>query len=87
MKKFNYVIKDETGIHARPAGLLVKLAGQYESSIAIKNTNSGKSADAKKIFAVMGLGAKRGTDVEITITGADEEKAQKALEEFFTDNL
>ncbi len=54
MQKFSYVIKDEVGIHARPAGLLVKEAKKYESKIQIiKDT---KSADATKLMAVMGLG-------------------------------
>ena len=35
MKQFQYTIKDELGVHARPAGLLVKLAKQYASAITI----------------------------------------------------
>ena len=47
MKKFEYVIKDEVGIHARPAGLLVKEAKKYQSKVSI--TKDGKSAEATKI--------------------------------------
>ena len=54
MKKFEYVIKDEVGIHARPAGLLVKEANKYQSKVSI--TKDGKSAEATKLMALMGLG-------------------------------
>ena len=53
MKKFSYKIKDEAGIHARPAGLLVKTAGKFRSEI--KLLCGDKSADAKRLFAVMGM--------------------------------
>ena len=58
MKEFSYVITDPEGIHARPAGLLVKEAGRFTCSI--KLMKNGKTADAKRIFAVMGLAAKKG---------------------------
>ena len=55
MKSFNYVITDEVGIHARPAGMLVKEAKKYESSVTI--FKGEKKADAKKLMVLMGLGA------------------------------
>ena len=68
MQKFSYVIKDEVGIHARPAGLLVKEAKKYESKIQIiKDT---KSADATKLMAVMGLGVKCGDMIIVEIEGS-----------------
>nr|WP_294490520.1 HPr family phosphocarrier protein [uncultured Mediterraneibacter sp.] len=85
MKEFKYVITDPEGIHARPAGILVKQAGGYESSVKI--TKGEKSADAKRIFGVMGLGVKTGEEVTITVEGADEEKAASELETFFKENL
>lgn len=69
------------GIHARPAGLLVKKASEFQSNITIKKDN--KTADAKKIFSIMSLGAKLGDTIEIEINGEDEEKAIIALEEIF----
>ena len=54
MKTFLYEITDEIGIHARPAGLLVKLAGGFQSTITVDK--DGKTADAKRIMALMGLG-------------------------------
>lgn len=85
MKTFNYVIQDEVGIHARPAGLLVKEAKKYESKIIL--TKDGKSAEATKLMAVMGLGVKCGQTVEVSVEGADEEIACEALKAFFKANL
>ena len=81
MKKFEYVIKDEIGIHARPAGLLVKEAKNFESKIML--VKDGKSAEATKLMAVMGLGVKCGQNVEVTVEGADEDAAFDAMKTFF----
>lgn len=85
MKSFEYTITDEVGIHARPAGLLVKEAKQYDS--VIKISKDGKSAEAKKLMALMGLGVKKGETVTVTVEGGDEEAAAAKMEEFFKNNL
>ena len=85
MKRFEYVIKDEVGIHARPAGLLVKEAKKYESKITI--SKEGKSAEATKLMAVMGLGVKCGQTVQVTVEGTDEEKVYEDILVFFEANL
>lgn len=85
MKEFVYTIKDELGIHARPAGLIVKLAGRYESKIII--TKDGKTADARRILALMGLGVTKGTCITVTVEGPDEAEGAKALEDFIKANL
>lgn len=85
MKEFIYTITDENGIHARPAGLLVKKASEFESEITIRLDK--KSVDAKKIFSVMSLGAKNGDTVSVLVSGSDEEKAEKELSEFLKTNL
>ena len=56
MKTFNYTIKDEIGIHARPAGMLAKLAKDFESEIIIEK--DGKGVNATKLMMLMGLGIK-----------------------------
>ena len=85
MRKFSYVIKDEVGIHARPAGLLVKEAKKYESKIQIiKDT---KSADATKLMAVMGLGVKCGDMIIVEIEGSDEEAVCEKMKIFLESNL
>lgn len=85
MKTFNYVITDEVGIHVRPAGMLVKEAKKYESSVMI--VKGEKKADAKKLMVLMGLGVKCGEEVTVEVEGADEEKAYEAMETFFKENL
>lgn len=85
MKSFNYVIKDEIGIHARPAGLLVKEAKKFESVITLECGE--KKAAATKLMAIMGMGVKNGNEVTITVEGADEDAAAAAMKEFFEANL
>lgn len=85
MKEFSYSIRDEMGIHARPAGMLVKEAKKYDSSITI--SKNGQSADLKKLFAIMQLAAKQGDQVRVTVEGKDEEIAAASLERFFQDNV
>lgn len=85
MVSFNYVITDPVGLHARPAGLLVKELKNYKSTIVIKKGE--KSADARRLMAVMGMGVKTGEEVTVEVTGEDEETAAVALEAFFAANL
>lgn len=85
MKSFSYTIKDETGIHARPAGLLVKKAKEFESVITLEK--EGKTAAATKLIAIMGMGVRCGDTINVTVEGADEEKAAAEIEKFFTENL
>lgn len=85
MKTFTYEIKDEIGIHARPAGLLVKGVKNYESKIVVKA--NGKSAEATKLMALMSLGVKHGQTVEVEVEGVDEDIAFESIKTFFEQNL
>ena len=85
MKNFEYTIKDELGIHARPVGMLVKEAKKYQSKITI--TKEGKTAEASKLMAVMSLGVKCGQTVQIAVEGPDEEEAAAGIQAFFEANL
>lgn len=85
MKEFTYSITDHEGIHARPAGELVKLAKTFSSSVSV--IKDGKKADAKKVFGLMGLGVKQGMEITVQIEGEDEEAAAAALETFLKENL
>ena len=85
MKEFTYTIKDEQGIHARPASILAKEAKKYESSITI--SKGEKTVDVTRLMAVMGMGIKCGDEVTVSAEGADEEKAIEALKQFFEANL
>lgn len=85
MKTFNYTIKDELGLHARPCSLLIKKATEFSSEILIET--NGKTADCKKMFALMGMGIKCGDNITLTVTGDDEDSAITELEKLFTENL
>lgn len=85
MKEMKYTIQDALGIHARPAGMLVKTAGGFKSAVTIDN--GVKKADAKRLMAVMSMGVKQGHEVTITVDGEDEDAAMAALETFFKENL
>lgn len=85
MQEFTYTIQDADGIHARPAGLLVKEAGNFTSSVTLYCGE--KSGDAKRIFSVMSMGIRHGAEVRVTIEGEDETEAAAALQRFFSENL
>ena len=72
MKQFQYTIQDPMGIHARPAGLLVKAAKELDSTITI-TAESGKSAVATKLMAIMAMAIKAGHTITVTVEGGNEE--------------
>lgn len=85
MKEFTHVINDPLGLHARPAGQLVKACAGYSSTVTV-TAPTGK-ADAKRLMAVMRLAAKQGMTLTVTVEGADEEKAASELQAFLAANL
>ena len=85
MKEIKHVITDPMGMHARPAGLLVKAVAGYASKITV--TAPTGTADAKRLMALMRLAAKQGMELTVTIEGADEEKAAVELQAFLEANL
>ncbi len=85
MKEVKYIIQDPVGIHARPAGELIKVVKEFESNITI--TKDDKTVDAKRILGVMGLAVKQGQEITITADGADEEAAIAAIEKYLRENL
>lgn len=85
MKTLTYTIKDNLGIHARPAGALVKEASKFNSSITLSKND--KNADLKKIFSLMGLNVKYNDTITISASGEDEDEAIKTIETFLKNNL
>ena len=85
MRTFTHIIGDPLGLHARPAGMLVKAASGYSSAVTVE-APSGK-ADAKRIMAVMRLAAKQGMELIVTCEGPDEEQAAEGLQAFLKENL
>lgn len=85
MKDFTYTIQDALGIHARPAGLLVKEAAKYPCEVTLKCGE--KKGNAKKIMNVMAMGVKKDMEVTVVCEGDQEADAAAALEAFFKENL
>ncbi len=85
MKKFDYIIKDELGIHARPAGMIVREAAKFNSSITMQKGE--KIIDAKRLFTLMSLGVKNADEIILTFDGEDEDAAYEALKQLLEANL
>ena len=85
MKEFQYTVKDACGIHARPAGLLVKTVKGFASNVTLEK--DGKSCDMRKLMALMGMGVKQGETVTVKVEGDDEEAAAAAVQKFLTENV
>lgn len=85
MKEISFTVKAKDGLHARPAGILVKEAMKFQSDI--KMYFNDKEASVKKLFALMKLGVKQGDTVKLTADGADEQDAINAVEKFMGENF
>lgn len=85
MKQKKIVIINELGLHARPAAMLVKLAGTFESRIELEK--DGIKVNAKSIMGVLMLGANEGTEIIISTDGPDEDNALAAIAKLFEDGF
>ena len=79
MEERKFKIVSETGIHARPATLLVQAAGRFDSEITLEY--KGRSVNLKSIMGVMSLGVGKGAEITITAAGSDENDAINTLTE------
>ena len=86
MKQFAYTIKDPLGIHARPAGLLAKLAKPYGDTV-ITITKGEKTVKASQLMKLMTLAAKQGEEITVTAEGPAEDEAIASMQKFFEENL
>ena len=86
MQQFTYIIQDSLGIHARPAGLLVKEAKQYPDT-TLTLTKDGKSAKLNQLMRLLSLGVKQGDTVTVKVEGDDEDATVADIEKFMTENL
>lgn len=85
VQEFDFVIRDEIGIHARPAGLLAREASAMSSVVTVEC--NGKKAEAKKLFDVLELGVKCGDSVKVTTEGEEEKSDAKKLRRFFEETF
>jgi phosphocarrier protein len=86
MKQFTYTITDPLGLHARPAGLLVKTAKRFPDT-ALSITKDGTTVKATQLLKLMALGVQQGSQVTVTADGTSEEEAIEAMREFFAEHL
>ena len=86
MKEFTYTIEDELGIHARPAGLLSKLAKSFPDT-AVTVTKGDRTVKATQLMKLMNMGIKKGDQVTVSAEGGAEAEAADALRKFFEENL
>lgn len=86
MKQFEYTINDPLGIHARPAGMLVKAAKAFADT-TVTITKGGVTVKAGSPIKLMGLGVKNGDTVTVAVEGGDEDAALASLKAFFEANL
>ena len=81
MRSFDYIVSDPAGIHARPAGILVQELKKRDG-VRVTVTKDDKSVDARKLMALLGLGARQGDAVTVRVEGEGEEEVAAKLEEF-----
>ncbi|MBI0578298.1 MULTISPECIES: phosphocarrier protein HPr [Bacillaceae] len=79
MAEKQFKVTAETGIHARPATLLVQAASKFNSEINLEY--KGKKVNLKSIMGVMSLGIGQGADIVISAEGNDSEEALSSIEE------
>lgn len=85
MEKFTYTVKDRDGVHARPAGAILKSISGYKSKITL--IYQDRSVDLKAgIFGLLGLGIRYQDEIYVHVEGEDEKDAivgvKRAFEEF-----
>lgn len=85
MEIFEYTVRVENGIHARPAGLLVTHVRTLPCRITV--TCGEKKADAHRLISVMGLGARQGDTLRFLLEGEDEAGCAKSLMAFCREHL
>ena len=85
MVKETFVIENETGLHARPATEIAKIAMKYKCDVNL--VVNGKTINAKSPLMIMSAGIKSKTELEILCDGEDEEQAIEELKIFLQNNL
>lgn len=81
------LIQTRLGLHARAAAKLVRVASGFQSNVLLRRLDGGTSADAKSILSVLMLAASRGTELQASVEGVDEEAAIKAIERLFAEGF
>lgn len=85
MQERTVLISNKLGLHARAASKLVKVAGQFASTVRV--SNGAKAVDGKSIMSVMLLAASQGTEIQLRTEGEDEATAMDAIVELIEDKF
>lgn len=85
MYKIEVELKNETGLHARPASVFVKEAAKYSSDIAV--VKDEKKYNGKSIMGILSMGATKGEKIVIQAEGDDEKEAVEALKKLVDNNF
>lgn len=85
MTQQKITVKNQTGLHLRPAGILCRTAMLYKSHITLAYGDI--TANAKSVLSVLGAGVKAGDELEITCEGVDEQEAMEAIVKLFESGL
>ena len=86
MKQFEYTIKDPLGIHARPAGMLAKVAKGFGETV-VTVTKGENTAKASQLMKLMSLGVKSGDTIVVAAEGPAEDEAIEAVRKFIEETL
>lgn len=81
------LIRGRLGLHARAAAKLVRLASSFQSRVLLRRLDGGLTVDAKSILSVLMLAASRGTELQASAEGVDEEAALSAIEQLFAEGF
>lgn len=76
------ILSAPTGLHARPAGDLVKLVKSFEGSAVKISVPGGRSVNAASMLSLLSLGLKSGSELEISVDGGRESEALEAVVSF-----
>ncbi|MCI9136714.1 MAG: HPr family phosphocarrier protein [Lachnospiraceae bacterium] len=81
MKTATYTVKNALGIHARPAADIARFVGKHKSEVTL--TSGGKKASGKSVLMLTAMGAKKGAEVTVTVSGEDEDEVFAQLDDMF----
>jgi phosphocarrier protein HPr len=86
--KEEITVHHEVGLHARPAAIFVRMASSFPATIQVRKLGEqGRTANAKSILSILGLGVNQGDQIEITTDGERADEALKALVDLINNNF
>ncbi len=79
-----FVVRGELGLHARPAGRFVSLAGRFQSEITVSREGDEEWVSGRSVLSILSLAAGQGTTLRVRAVGSDAAAAVQALGELLT---